>query len=343
MIVLLVHFTSSSLEATLVRLNKNSKPQAFFSQTFALHENLKSFGSEANKKLSATKEKIEKIFCIFNPPFFQSTTKIVSNTEKEPIKIDDNYIRKLIGPLNQTFEIENEIIHISLNGYPISNPEGKIAKSIELMIYQSFTSKETIQEIRENVLPIFRKMIFHTFPYVIFKVLTFLKPHQDSFFVINLEKNYSSLIAFQRGLYFQRENIETGYENFQKRIEEVLSVDRTASTSLLKMYVEDSLDQNTKEKIQAALKPFFEEWYKKINENILKISQSIQFSSNFYLIAPDHWFSLVENISKDSNILTGQINFQDLSEIVSLVSFDNTIESASMMALDCLFANNFLI
>jgi hypothetical protein len=337
MIVLLLHVRSENLDVSLVRLNKEHKTDVFLIRQIPLHGNIRSYIDEASILLAKTKEKIEKIFCVLNSPFFTSSTKVLSHKEKNIFKVTNNLIQTITAGDEKEL-IEREVLHINVNGYSTSNAIGKEANELEIVIYESIAHKEVLRELEENIINTSKRVQFHTFPFIAHKFNLEKLKNNNPFLLIQVEKDITTLTKVASNSSVESSNIDIGYSNIFSEIKRVLSVDENVAISILKMIKEGVVEQSLKEKIIPILLDESSRWGSEILKSIDILSLGLPVKQDLYIEATHLWidFFIQEMKRRDKEPL-------DYKELISEINFENIPEYPFSTLINVLFIKNLYL
>lgn len=317
MVILLIHITSDSMEASLTRGG-----EIFFSRTLALHSDLKGFISDSHSKLSETKEKIGEVVVILGSPFFSAHIRIIEESHDKPIKIDANLLQKLIVNTDTGFEIENEILYSKINGYPVRNIVGKDASEIQLTVYQSKTQPEIIDELKNFIIQISKKISFHTFPYVAFRALSSLQEDPKPFILVEIGRASSTFSLINGESFIESSAIDKGIDHLIKSVMQRLNVDEKVAISLFAMKKDNTLDDKNKERLDQAIDGAMKEWNIDLFSALHKLSNGRTIPTEICLIASSEWSEIFKNTLSNNDY--SRFSYDDKGGEVKVTDFTSS-------------------
>lgn len=265
--------------------------------------------------------KIDEIHCFLSSPFFISQTITKTKKSGEEIEITEEFIREFIEEEIGKFAKENssvypevlgdelgilekKIVDIKLNGYSVTNPYGKKATDIEVSIFVSFGSKKIIAKL-ERVLSgmVHHKEVFlHTYPVTLFNTTRDIFPEKENLLILDIGGEISDLIIVSDGVLSETVSIPFGENTLIKKIAEIFATSFDEATSTLRLYTNDSLSKNKKEKIKEKVLEVSGEWLGLLKESLRELMDGYFFPEALLLMGDDNDISKIiqDTIDKES-------------------------------------------
>jgi len=262
--------------------------------------------------------KIEKHNKVFN-----------ENTEVTDQVLADIASQKGSLPKKDKTVFERTILSISLNGYNVSNPKGKLATNIEMTEIVSYIDQKWF-DLLSNVS---HQNNFHLDVHSLESAVSYsvhsLFPKQDHNIFVSGWID-SSILYFDSGVLVQSLPFTISSRSLRKAIMQFIAQDILQNDSYLDLYEKDLLDQNSETNILYGLRKIFEIWQKMQDEN----KQFSQNKNNMFLCIPHCenkiWekFWLESGMGKDS-ITTMKPDF--FSGFMDVEALDNDTRLASAL------------
>lgn len=307
---------------------------------FSCHENAV-FGSrlDFNKFFLGLQKTLEKVLvqleknspkrpdrfvCFLPAPFYMSETKTVVFKPEKKFNIDRKLLHRLSEDLARDFlseqstlfpdlendeniVLENKIVQIKLNDYIVEDFLRRNVSSLETTNYLSVGSNLLSEKIKSLFEKVFHddQVEFHSFAFALFSGLRDLLPKDSSFTIVDVGGELTDLIFVRRGVLNSHVSFPFGRRTILKKITAKLKTAIDESQSTLNMFLQNKLNENTKEKVAVILDEVKQEWVSEIHK-YLKNQIGRQ---DFYLVDTDEFGKLLADWLSQETVQGQQASF----------------------------------
>jgi hypothetical protein len=331
-IVLILDIRSSSVGGGLIKnfegrgkaplILDTYREKIFFDENIDANLFIKKTENALNKVLAEitykknTYGKIEKVHIFYGAPWFKSCIKNIDIKEEKTIEFNEEYLKKILNKdqketqITKTTEIEKDLIYKAVNGYFVKKVFGKKIKNINICFYESMVHTDTqkgFEDIIEKHMNV-RKILFHTLPLSIFKVLEDKFETFKNYTILDIsgeiteisiirDKKFQKIISIPKGThYFVRE--------FAKKSKSDL---RSAFLKLDNIFEKDTETDLNNENY-----PFYidikRSWLDSIKE-IIDGSQTKSMPADVFILTDESTKNIVQDILNDVEVYSGILKF----------------------------------
>lgn len=198
-----------------------------------------------------------KIFCFLSSHLVIPQTRSVSIKFNEPTAINDKIIENIVEGELEKFRtdharllhksetsgvlVEQKIMDIKLNGYPISNFKNKIASEIELSIFFTLAPSDKLSSIKNTIAKSFHNnnVEFHSFQFAYFNVLRDLFQKDSDFIFMDVGSEITDVSLAGNGIFQKAISVPLGRSSLIRRLMEQRGGESALAESSLKIYRKD--------------------------------------------------------------------------------------------------------
>lgn len=322
--VILVDVGNGCITGGLCVFSKNEKPCFYYvTREFFTTEDkidIKRFESDMinlldNVILSITKnawshnyfkgkrKKISKILISFSSPWFLSKTKAIHLANDKEFVITkgflDDLIKKEVDELETELKdemenveleiVEKSIIHSKINGYILNESIGKNTKKFDASLYLSVVGKNFIHKIFDNLHKhthiSFQKILFHTFPLVLFSVVRDNFTTNSSFLLMDVTGEITDITLVKDDMIEKTVSMPSGRNFILRQLSKKLSVTYEITESTLRLYSVGKLTEDMNSKVSEVLNEIEKEWAIYFENAILELAPDGKLPQEIFLTA----------------------------------------------------------
>ncbi|MES2088119.1 MAG: hypothetical protein V4467_03985 [Patescibacteria group bacterium] len=300
----LLNATTRSLDLVLVHLEKYG---------------LRHFSSGTSTKYS-----IQKISIVISSPWHISECKTITFSSAKPSVVTQGLIESLILKEEKDFEdahqvtkhheagieiLEKKIIKIQLNGYATSNPYGKNASSLELLICLSFSSKHVIKKIEQTVLKHFshQKFEWHSFSLIAYAAIRDFFPAIENFLLVSVGGEITDITVIKAGVIAEQLSFPLGHNGLLKTLGRICEGHPKCSLEgLYTLHRDRKISTPDGKKVEKAIEEMKSSWLESFITSISSFSSEAFLPNIVFLFEDSPFISVFENFLKsaDSSKLT---------------------------------------
>lgn len=310
MLALLIDIGSASVGGALVKIEKGKAPHilttvrediAFqeelssarfvFAMNHALDRVLKSMHSKAKQLNLWQSHRLSDlhIFCTLSSPWFILRSRHINIAKPEAFKITprtledflNGDIERLKEELKETLPpkdveiIEKKIIHMKLNGYEVKNPYGMEVSQMELAMIVGVSSKKVIQGIEKKIRNFSHTASLHfgVFPVAAFSAIRDIFPTEKNFLFADITGEATDVSFINNDLIAGTVSFSYGKNFFIREISTGLHVPHEEATSLLNMFISDTLSISKQNDIKNIVERAENEWLVRFERALATLSR----------------------------------------------------------------------
>lgn len=268
-----------------------------------------------NKKIGAPKE----IYCFFSSPWYISETKTIKMVQDKTFIFTNNLAEELIkkevsnftevyinkySTVDDSAEImEKHITSISLNGYPVDQPLGMKCQSVEMNMVISLSPKICLDKIRETLLKTFHhpKINFSSFTLATFFAIRDKYINENSYLLIDISGEITDVGIVTKGVLKAILSFPFGKKTFFRYMCTKLEIELRDAKELFKLYNDDNLSAEFKEKVIPLFKSIENSWGEAFSGCLNTLPHALILPNAIFLTADDDikgWFA---NVLRNEN------------------------------------------
>ncbi|MDP3785359.1 MAG: hypothetical protein Q8R12_04880 [bacterium] len=289
--ILVLDIGTASVNALWARSAQNSPPEIFFSTRAGLRllenpdfrsmwryvkESL--LGVIAALKKEHNRIRFDLVFVVFSSPWYVSQTRIVKMERLESFTVSQKLFDDMVSEELELFRarsqekfglssdniviMEQEIMKVSLNGYPVPEPLKKKTRQLELALYASLARKELLEDLG-NLLEhqLGRaKVKINSSPLALFEVLKETVGLEEGFLLVDMGGEITEISLVERGMIEEVLTFARGGHFVVRRLASSLGVGLEEALSLLKSKTRGDLKSSLDQKMGGILEEAGKEW-----------------------------------------------------------------------------------
>jgi len=249
----------------------------------------------------------DKIVCVVGEPWSMTKTRTIKIEKPKPFKITQKLITEAVLRDARLFEQEamrdyakNEewgIMHstqpvASINGYPVLNPLGMLAKSVELHVSTSLAPSYFIEMIMGAYADVFHRVDISFMGME--GILSNLVKHQGNASVFTLGGVSSTLSLFTRGALDHSEKINNGLVEFEDVIAYLFGVNHSHVASVMKFASDEKLLEHERDIYYQRMESAYKDLSTQVRLGVLATKKQVgNIPDPIFLIASPTWISIL--------------------------------------------------
>lgn len=242
---------------------------------------------------------------------FQRKKEREKITEKEREEIYNFVLEKAQKEITKRDEFEilkKKIIEQKVGGYLVSSLTNLRGKNLDFKILTLFSSRSDFQLIESLKKELFLQKgeISHRLE----GVSEFLRSKKENSGIFIGVEARATLIGFFQKTLIKVVDFPIGWQNFSQKISQQLGVRKKEGEEIIEKFSKDQFSSEIKEKIKKIIEPIFDQWEKKLREELKQELSFAGFPQKVYLFGGGTILSgLKERIEKIEKIKEGKVNF----------------------------------
>jgi hypothetical protein len=331
-----------------ISFDDKPEPERFFQDMIAVlaQENM-SVLKEGLPKLRFTEHgslSIKHVAYVFSSPWCVSQTKMARIEKPEPFVLTRAVIEKIVDQNEKAFEaetlsadpselssklavIEKRVVHVSLNGYEVSDPYGKKARTAEISFLMSLAPKAVVDRISEVSMNSFhpRDTKMFSFPLVAFSMIRDSFHDVDDFVFLDVGGEISEISVVKRGLILETASFPAGFRSLVRKVASTFATTYAEAESLIKLSSAGDGDDTLKEKLAPVIESASREWASAFHDVLAGLSTKASLPQDLFANANSdlaHYFIFGIKREKISQFGAEEVPFS-----VTFISADKLKES----------------
>jgi cell division ATPase FtsA len=270
----------------------------------------------------------DKIYCVLATPWSDGQLRSISLKRDKEFKFTESLAQELI--LNEIKEIKKDhhegmqiidekIFQISLNGYNIDKPEGKYAKSLDIKMFFSLTSRSVVRKIEDKVQKTFKSRIFFTSQMLAdFIFIRNLSDGKKDSIVLDIGLEFTEMLLMKNAELWSVGSFAFGKNNLTKIVSETMQKSLPETQSLISSFANKHLDEGNLSPLEKAIDFALTMWQSSLKETLLEIWPKRHIPESIFLIADDNMSDLFYN--KLSYAFFGEFTISSLDFNVIIIT-----------------------
>jgi len=263
-----------------------------------------------DKKIGAPEE----IYCFLSSPWYISEINTIRMSKEKSFiftkNLADGLIKNEIEKLIKVYKnkysmtngdaeiMEQHTISVALNGYTVNEPIGLKCQSLEMDMVISLAPKICLDKIRETLSKTFhhRKINFSTFTLATFFAVRDKYINQNSYLLIDISGEITDVGIVNKGVLKSVLSFPFGKKTFFKYMCTKLEIELRDAKELFKLYSQDNLSAEFKEKATPLFKSIENSWGESFAECLNTLPHVLTLPSTIFLTADNdikEWFANV--------------------------------------------------
>lgn len=245
----------------------------------SLHKTFERTISSLKKKMSEKRRKPDLAAITFSLPYYISQSRMVRLSKPRPFEITSNFLKNMIADEGASFKkqwqekhqtkdgneveiMETEEMNVKLNGYPVRQPIGKRARSLDISLYLSLGIKPIQDKLRECVFHSFSEMPvrFQSFPFIAYAALKKIMDFSRNIILVDIGGEITDLILIRDGVLEETVSFPFGENFLIRRLASTFHFSLGESFSLLRQYARGDLHADINNKIKKVIEDASAKW-----------------------------------------------------------------------------------
>lgn len=319
----LFHIGSGSVDGSLIRLSKKSKPEIIYSTkvsiSFQKDLNLERHYKLMLKAFDSALKNIQKqgllhlnftglrnygirnAFYVLSSPWCVSQTKIIKIKKDKPFEISSESLEGVMNEQEKKFLsndsaegskiIEKKIIEAKLNGYKMTEIYGKKAKDVELSLFMTSAPEYALKELKDIAHKYFnfRFSHFNSFALSSFSAIRDIYPDKENFIYLDVHGELTDLSIIKDNIFVENASFPSGKNFFIRKISEKLHVSAGEAYSLINLYGSGKCDQVTSQKVRTAIDDILKSWLENFHSVLTSLSLNMYVPRTIFMIVSDEF------------------------------------------------------
>lgn len=342
---IIVSLTSSAVELSVVEFSTTTKI-LFFKKVKLLIQNQLSSKEFIDKSFSALSKllveslldikiastNIDACEIIFHPPWFLPEIVYVKNT-MDKVSLKKFFIEKTRPPKQNDYkQIENKVTNIMVNGYHLTTLRDIECKDLEINIYRSYVSKETLalllSEIKKR-LPQIRNINFSSSVMMFYESIKELFVDEDNVIFLNIGGEITEIGIIVDDVLVSVLTIPTGSHNFARKLDTFTSSQK--NLGILKFLGDKKSDEKIDIIKDAKIINFSRKWFDDVLDTIK--SSYMEFPKKFFIFSSSEYldffkmilesnyngfnFTIINHQMFDNKVIFDKMSKQDADSLLS--------------------------
>jgi hypothetical protein len=345
---LVVSLKSSSIEISVVDFGKVPEilfatketllfKEALQADTF-ISKSLEGFKNLLRKNINEIVRELKgshECEVIFHSPWFLPEL-ITAENKKNEVSLKQFFMEKVKPPEQQDYQqIENKITNILLNGYHLTKLKDVKSNDIEINLFRSYSSKETIKKVKEVIsseLKQIRQVEFSTSTMEIYESLKDLFINEDNLIFLNIGGEVTEIGIIENDILIHFATIPMGSHLFSRELDTFIT--ERGNLSTLKFLgdkaTDEKLDKIKLAKIEETKNVWKDEIFQALEEEKGELPEKVFVISNsdsidFFRMLLDscedcknfEFFNLNQGVFKDKVIGLENVTMKNVEYLLS--------------------------
>lgn len=252
-------------------------------------------------------ERIAEVHFVLSSPWIVSQAKAISIEHDKDTTMSMDSVKSVLAEERKKISmeekmdavtIEEKIFNIKLNGYPVSDWEGRSARTLEMSYAISVGSRafvDRLHDISEHAAQC-KNVAFHSSLLLNYVYLSDLDARHSSFALINVHGELTDVAVVKNGSCAFFGSFPVGNDTIIRRIARDLSLDRKSADSLLSLYLGDHLDTGNDPRSAAEVAQQGAAWASELSR-ICSADSACELPQAMYVTAASHEPLYISNLS----------------------------------------------
>lgn len=205
---------------------------------------------------------------------------------KEIAKLKKDHHDKYGGNLDALNIVEKEIVQVSLNGYPVDNPIGKKATQVDMNILITLSSGVAMDTIKNSLESVFHSipLYFHSNISSLYIVIREKYHNMNAYTIVDIGGEVTDVCIVDNGIPKNIISFPYGRQNVYRDLMKILKKNKAEISSLLSLYIDDTLESKEKSKITTALQTVEKSWVDEFENAFRSIPEPKMLPNSVFLV-----------------------------------------------------------
>ena len=307
------------------------------------------------------------IFCVFASPWYISQTKMLKLENDKEFTVTKKIISNIVGEeqkrlsesikdgkhaflSNDAIPLEKRIINTSLNGYDIDKPIGKKAREVELTLFSSFISKDVITKTAEVIQSALHGRTIKSSSYAIssWNAVQKMFPNEHDYLFADVSGETTEFSLVINDIPVEVASFPIGRNAVLRKTVRDLKVAPSVAESYLSMESSGTLEKGQSGRLNEAIKPLQDEWFRSLNEIVLSWGKNYIVPNSIFVTVDSDVSMIFETVLKrnmpaELGIIKNLLDVKILGseKVQSYVEYLPNVKRDPFVAIESLFLNGF--
>ncbi len=298
------------------------------------------YGIEHLKNEGKNPYRVDATVFVVSSPWHASETKLLRLELPKPSlvtkTITDNLLseeekhfeeeRKVSGEAARFEMFERKIIELRLDGYPTATPYGKKAKRLDMQIFGSIISSNTLEALQKTTQKYFpvEHFFYHTFSAVAFAGLRDHFPELKDFLIIQVGGEVTDVTVIKKGIISEVVSLPLGHNSLLRSLAQICDNHPDCTLeALFALHAKEHIDDPDKRKVEMAIAETKKVWLGHLSGALSNFSKEAFLPKDAFLFEESPYALVFEEFLKE--VSTSQ--FTVAAEPFSVKVIDQTPRS----------------
>lgn len=331
-------------------LNFSRFVNSLFATFTAVVESIEHKGLNYLNEKQVGPDAISHALCMYASPWYAASTKVLTLEKEKPFTVTQTLIDRIVDRELTSEEqdihgsgdiIEQTITAIKVNGYNITQVEGKLAKTLELTVSTTMLSHAVARGIEDILAGAFhnRNIQHHSFPLATFTTMRDLREDTNTFLLLDVSGEVSDLSLVKEGALLETVSFPKGTHFITRQLMEAHDLSAAEARSRIRMYADDT----TTVDISDVITDIARSWADSFNQALEQMETDLQRPGTLFFITDREYMPVIQGFieyaDKDTTLELESIGYKILRKEIDF-SGDKTQDS--FVGIGSYFLNKML-
>lgn len=263
---------------------------------------------------------VSSVVFALSSPWHISEAKLLKLSRKNPEVVAKSAINELMAVEEKTLEerlrfspkqkpeyalVESKILSIRLDGYPSSNPYGKKAREVEVLLFASVSPSAIFEKVKSALSKRFpeSRIHSHTFILAAYAGIRDAFPETDDFIVMEVGGEVTDLAIVKKGLLLNAASLPLGENTLLRELLHICQgLPHCSAESLLSVHAGGEISAAEKKKVEQAIQKTKTDWLALFNAVISGFSEEAFLPGKVFLFADGPSAPVFEKFLKSAEL-----------------------------------------
>lgn len=306
----------------------------------------------------------KRVVVTLSSPWHVSKTRLITVNHKDEFSVTPELVKDILLKEEKSFEdelltnnsnpetkncdfvLERKIIQTKLNGYETTAPYGQKAKSLEVLLFMSLTSKQIVDTIHFQVTKHFNvhQFDFHSLSLVTFVTLRDIYPTVSDFLFVHVNAELTEVSVVKKGVTIETISFPFGQNMITRKVTDNLKNPISVSASLIKLYSQGKIDPVSKAKIEKVVMGSKKDWLDSLYDALANFSEEVFIPKDIFLSVSSDYGSIFLNFLNSASLagLTQttepfSVKILDETHLAKSFTLADRVSTGTFLALEAVF------